>query len=482
MRKRRNKRQIEDEQHRVAEVHARHESPEERRVLRDEERPRLEPPEHQRGEQDRGRARAWNAERQQRDERAAGLVVVGALRRGDAFDHTGAELARAPGCRFLEAVGQERCDRRAAARQDADQETDHGAVQEGEPAVLEVLRGRQEVAQPLRHRQQLRSLAQRDVGEHLADREHADRDDDEVDTGEEFHLPEGEARGGAEEVGAHARDPQADERREQRLDDRSAGEQHDQREAKRHQPEVLGRAEREREPGERRRDQHQPEHADRAGDERGDRGDAERGAGAAPARHLVAVEAGHDRGGFAGNVEQDRRRRAAVLGAVVDAREHDHRRRGRHLEREREQHRDRRRRPEPGHDADDGPEQHADEAPQQVRGRERDREPLGETGEDFHLEAERAGRQGHAERHREDEVEPGSGGDRDRRRDRERAAVQHGDDEEGEEREAHREADDLARGDRSREGEPRRSRPPDVAPVDPAAAARLPKRARGDEG
>ena len=76
---------------------------------------------------------------------------------------------------------------------------------------------------------------------------------------------------------------------------------------------------------ERRRDQHQAEHADRAGDERGDRGDAERRARAALARHLVAVDAGDDRGRLAGHVEQDRGGRAAVLGAVVDAGEHDDR-------------------------------------------------------------------------------------------------------------------------------------------------------------
>ena len=41
------------------------------------------------------------------------------------------------------------------------------------------------------------------------------------------------------------------------------------------------------------------------------------------ARHLVAVEARHDRRRLAGHVEQDRGRRAAVLRAVVDAGEHD---------------------------------------------------------------------------------------------------------------------------------------------------------------
>ena len=44
---------------------------------------------------------------------------------------------------------------------------------------------------------------------------------------------------------------------------------------------VFGRAEAQRECGERRRDQGQHDHAESAGDPRADRGDAERGAGAA---------------------------------------------------------------------------------------------------------------------------------------------------------------------------------------------------------
>jgi len=52
-------------------------------------------------------------------------------------------------------------------------------------------------------------------------------------------------------------------------------------------------------------------------------------ASAGPARpwraNLVAVEAGDDRGGFAGQVDKNRGGRAAVLCAVVDAGEHDQR-------------------------------------------------------------------------------------------------------------------------------------------------------------
>src|SRR5260370_673518 len=90
----------------------------------------------------------------------------------------------------------------------------------------------------------------------VPEREHADRNDDEVDDREHLHLPEGKARGGAEKIDPHGGDPQAHERREQRFDDRAAGKQHHQRQAERHQREIFGRAEGEREFGDRRR-QHQ---------------------------------------------------------------------------------------------------------------------------------------------------------------------------------------------------------------------------------
>ena len=55
------------------------------------------------------------------------------------------------------------------------------------------------------------------VREHLADREDADRDDDELDAAQQLRAAEREARGRAEQVGAHAGDPQAHQHRQQRL-------------------------------------------------------------------------------------------------------------------------------------------------------------------------------------------------------------------------------------------------------------------------
>ena len=119
-------------------------------------------------------------------------------------------------------------------------------------------------------------------------------------------------------------------------------------------------------------------------------GDAERRAGAAVARHLIAVDAGHDRGGLARDIEQDRGGRAAVFGAVIDAGHHDDAAGRVHLVGQRQQHRDGRGRPEPRQDADDGAEEAADEAPEQIRRLQRDRKSVQQPAEDVHLRTRRS--------------------------------------------------------------------------------------------
>ena len=69
----------------------------------------------------------------------------------------------------------------------------------------------------------------------------------------------------------------------------------------------------------------------------------------------MAVERGDDRGRLARDVDQDRRGRAAVLRAVIDAGEHDHGGRRIEIEGQRQQHRD-------GRDRADA-RQHADQVP-----------------------------------------------------------------------------------------------------------------------
>jgi hypothetical protein len=87
----------------------------------------------------------------------------------------------------------------------------------------------------------------------------------------------------------------------------------------------------------------------------------ERGAGAPLLRHLVTVDTGDDRGGFAGHVHQDRRGRAAIGRAVINAGEHDQRRQRLEAEGDRQQHGDRWDRTDAGEHADQRAEKAAEQ-------------------------------------------------------------------------------------------------------------------------
>ena len=149
-------------------------------------------------------------------------------------------------------------------------------------------------------------------------------------------------------------------------------------EAQDHQRELLGRPELQRQAGQQRGQQHQPEHAERPGNVGADGGDRQGRARAALAGHLVAVEAGHHRGRLTRDVHQDRRRRASVHRAVVDPRQHDDGGDGLHAERGREQDGDAAQRADPGEDAHDRAEHDAQRAVEEVHRREADREAVQE--------------------------------------------------------------------------------------------------------
>ena len=117
---------------------------------------------------------------------------------------------------------------------------------------------------------------------------------------------------------------------------------------------------------------------DAAGEERAERRDRERRAGAALARHLVAVDAGHHRRGLARQVDQDRGGRAAVLRAVEDAGEHDQAGHRLEMEGERQQHRDGGDRADAGQHADQRADHGADEGEAEIGRRQRDPEADGE--------------------------------------------------------------------------------------------------------
>jgi hypothetical protein len=101
----------------------------------------------------------------------------------------------------------------------------------------------------------------------------------------------------------------------------------------------------------------------------------------------VTVDGGHRGGRLAGQVDQDGRGRAPVLGAVIDAGQHDQRSDRLQAEGDRQQHGDRRRRPDAGQHADRRTEHDADEAVEDVLSLQGRPQPEREVVEEIHLGA-----------------------------------------------------------------------------------------------
>src|SRR5262249_4504859 len=110
-----------------------------------------------------------------------------------------------------------------------------------------------------------------------------------------------------------------------------------------------------------------------------------RGARAAVTGHLVALERRDDGGALAGRVEENRRSRAAVHRAVIDAGEKNECRGRLDLEGDRQEQRDGQRRAEAGKDADRSSQRGADQAPQEIHRSERDRKAVEKLREGIHL-------------------------------------------------------------------------------------------------
>ena len=293
---------------------------------------------------------------------------------------------------LLDRVGAERGEHVAGPWQDAERRAEHRAASDRRGDAAEVLARRPQVRDRLRH--DLARLLVLEIAQDLGDAEQADCHRHEVDALEQLAHTEREAGRSGVEVLADRAEQEAEDDHRQRLDGRAAG-QGDRRDQPEHnQAEELGRAECQRDARQRRREEHQHERGNGAGDERADGGRGKRRACSTLPRHLVAVDRG-DRGRrLPRQVDEDRRRRAAVLRAVVDACQHDQRRDRVEPEGDRQQERDRGGRTDPRQDADRRPEHDADEAIEQVLWAQRGLEPEREVLEQLHRPPPRPGSRG----------------------------------------------------------------------------------------
>jgi hypothetical protein len=242
---------------------------------------------------------------------------------------------------------------------DPDQEAEDRSARDRRNRLAPFLAARPQLAQARAHHVAGHLAARR--RQDLAQPEQADRDRDDAEAVAKLRDIEAVAEVTGHHVDADGAEQEPEGRHQQGARERRRRHVGEEDQAEHEQRGVFRRPEPQREDGERRRDQGQHDHAERAGDERADRRDAQRGARASLARHGVAVDAGHHRGGFARDAQQDRRGRSAVLRAVVDAGQHHDRLGGVEPEGDRQQDAD------AGERADAGqhPDQRPDQAPQE---------------------------------------------------------------------------------------------------------------------
>ena len=224
-----------------------------------------------------------------------------------------------------------------------------------------------------------------EVVEDLAEAEESHGHGHEVDAVTEVEVVEGEPFGSGEDIAADHRKEHSDGSGDQRLDLVAGTDGGNQGDAEKRQCCVLGRSEIERETGDQRSQEGEPEDRRRSADERTDGGDSEGRSGTSLFGHLKAIEDSDDSAGFTGQSQQHRGDRAAVLCPVEDAGEHDdgsdrfdtegHRQKDGHC----------RGRSESGKHTDEHADEDADETVQKVSGFEDGAEPFEDWSEYVHV-------------------------------------------------------------------------------------------------
>ena len=319
-------------------------------------------------------------ETEQRHHRAGGAAVVGGLGAGDAFDRALTEFLRVFRHRPLDAVREKARKCPARAGEDADAEADQRAAYPRRKRTTPLLGRHHQPANDRRWRRRCAAVM-RGNPEDFADGEKANGGKHDVDPAKKLGATEGQPGDAGLEVDADHRQQQANDTGHSRACRRIARERAHRRQREHHQREVLGRPEAQRDVDEHRRQQHEQHGADRACHKRSDRRRGQRGARAPVARHLHSVDGRHRRCRVARRVHENRRRRSAIHRAVVDAPEHDERRRRLEAEGRRQQQRDGNGRTDAGQHSDSCTQHHADETKEQVHRRQRDGEALGEVSD-----------------------------------------------------------------------------------------------------
>ena len=209
-----------------------------------------------------------------------------------------------------------------------------------------------------------------DVHDDVGDAVDPHGEDREVETFLERKTPEGVAKRSRLQVRADETREQARKRHREGPKKTSLGEHHRAREAEDHEGAVIGGAEQEGGFGQKRRKEGERGRGEGASEKTRDRGGGQGRRGAPGPGETVAVETGDDGARFAGKIQKNRRGAPAVLGAVVNPREHDDGARGLERVGEGKEHGDRRHGSESGQHPHERPEEDARRGVAEVRDRQ----------------------------------------------------------------------------------------------------------------
>jgi hypothetical protein len=260
------------------------------------------------------------------------------------FDAAGADLVLVLADLLVDGVGRELGDHRAAAGQDAQEGADHAAAQGAGDDALELRPGRHQLDLAVERRALVAAVQ---VLGDLGDAEAAQRDADQADAVGQEGQVHGEALHAAVDVGADLAEQHADQAHRHAVEQAAGGDEAHADEADQHQGAVVGRPEQEGHLAQRGRQEGEHDDGHRAADEARDARGEQGQPGLALERHLVAVDAGHDAAGVR-DLHRDGADAVAVLGAVVDAGQHDERAAGGNGIRQRQQDADGGQRAQPG--------------------------------------------------------------------------------------------------------------------------------------
>ena len=286
-------RQVDDEQHEIADPHRGDEAPEQVGLGFHHAGAGLDALDDQRADHQRHDGVGGDAQGEQGDEAGLGGGVVGGFRAGNTFD--GAEAELVPALRHLafHHIAAEGSERGATTGQNAQEGANDRATQHRWCGAAELFLGQPQAADLVgQHRARFGAF---EVQHDFGDAEHAHGDGHEADAVGQFRDAEGEAllaglHIGADQAQRHAEDHHADG-----LHHRALGEHRGDDQAEQHEREVIGRAEAQRHLREQRAGSGDQDGAHGAGEKAANGGGGERGTGAAIAGHLVAFQRCHHR-------------------------------------------------------------------------------------------------------------------------------------------------------------------------------------------